>query len=1484
MSRSILGLIGSAIGLLLVTLVSLGGVVGSPIAVHASFTGSLAVARVAHTATLLNDGRVLVAGGVDASFATLASAELFDPNTGLWTAVSSMNVARRYHMAVRLQDGRVLVAGGLNAFLGCQRGAGGSVPPSSAEIFDPSTLAWTVTGSMVVGGGNAGLLLSDGRVLAVAGGTADAELYDPSVGSWTQTAQVANHLGGLLTRLPDGRVFAVGEDSSNNPASELFDPTTNSWSPAAPPPNDHSNGTASLVGGKVLVVGTSRSGTGISDIYDPATNSWSATGNLNVPRYLHTATVLANGTVLVAGGCSPAVGGVLSSLELFDPATGQWTRVGNLSEARMSQTATLLPSGQVLFSGGLNGAQVPTASTELVDSLNLQAVPTSVPGAPGAGYGNIGDRVVTLNWSAPGDDGGAPITGYRLTTFVGAVLQSSVLVPAVGLFPQYVVTGLTDGTAYTFSVAAVNSVGTGPAAPFPGSFTPVAGYPDAPTNVVAVGLDASAQLSWTVPSDNGNAITGYAINSSPDGGFQSCPGSPCTFLHLTNGTSYTFTVVAINSMGWGPPSAPSNAVTPINTNGFPDAPTDVIALGLPNGSVTVSWTAPAANGSPITGYTINWNSFSNLSSGSVSCVGSPCSVTGLTNGTWYTFTVTATNAIGTGLAWLSSTAAPGSVPGVPTNVSATAGNAQATVTWIAPSSDGGPINGYWVNWSNGSQSCMGSPCDITGLTNGTIYTFTVTATNNVGTGPESEPSNAVTPSDVPGAPTVVSATAGYNQATLSWTVPAANGSPITGYTVNWSGGSQPCAGSPCTITGLTNETSYTFTVTATNAKGIGPTSAASNPVTPGPTAPSAPTLVSATAGIAKATLTWTAPAANGSPITGYTVSWSGGSQSCTGSPCDITGLTNGTSYTFTVTATNVEGTGPTSSASNAVTPADVPGAPTAVSATAGNTQATLTWTTPATNGSPITGYTVSWSGGSQPCTGSPCTITGLTNGIAYTFTVTATNSKGTGLASSASIAVTPANVPGAPTAVSATAGNAEATLTWTTPAANGSPITGYTARWSGGSQSCTGSPCTITGLTNGTAYTFTVTATNAVGAGPSSASSNAMTPADVPGAPTFLSATAGNTQATLTWTTPAANGSPITGYTVSWSGGSQSCTGSPCTITGLTNGTSYIFTVTATNAEGTGPTSSASIAVTPADVPGAPTLLSATGGNAEATLTWTAPAANGSSITGYIVSWSGGSQSCTGSPCTITGLTNGTSYPFTVSATNAVGTGPSSVSSNAVTPADAPGAPTFLSATAGNTQATLTWTTPAANGSPITGYTVSWSGGSQPCAGSPCAITGLTNGTSYAFKVTATNAKGTGALSEASNAVTPRPVVPGWVTNVVATGGDGQATVTWSTPADDGGSSIIGYLITPYVDGIPQLPVVVASTCCTKAITGLTNGVTYTFRVAAVNSVGAGANSELSNAVTLTAARQGANASSPAPVPQDRSTAQSSPIPPPPPR
>jgi hypothetical protein len=276
-----------------------------------------------------------------------------------------------------------------------------------------------------------------------------------------------------------------------------------------------------------------------------------------------------------------------------------------------------------------------------------------------------------------------------------------------------------------------------------------------------------------------------------------------------------------------------------------------------------------------------------------------------------------------GITTVSLTVMPPTLPGAPTSVVAVGGNAQATVSFAAPASDGGSA----ITSDPGGLTASGaaSPLTVTGLTNGTPYTFTVTATNAVGTGPASDPSNSVTPVTVPGAPTSAVATRGRNQATVSFVAPASNGgSPILSYTVtsNPQGRTATGSRSPLTVTGLTNGRAYTFTVRATNAVGTGPASDPSNSVTPA-AVPASPTSVVATAGNARATVSFVPPVWDGgSPILSYTVTSSPGGRTATGpaSPLTVTGLTNGTPYTFTVRATNAVGTGAISARSNSVTP------------------------------------------------------------------------------------------------------------------------------------------------------------------------------------------------------------------------------------------------------------------------------------------------------------------------------------------------------------------------------------------------------------------------------------------------------------------------------------------------------------------------------------------------------------------------------------
>ncbi len=281
----------------------------------------------------------------------------------------------------------------------------------------------------------------------------------------------------------------------------------------------------------------------------------------------------------------------------------------------------------------------------------------------------------------------------------------------------------------------------------------------------------------------------------------------------------------------------------------------------------------------------------------------------------------------------------------------------------------------------------------------------------------------------PGAPTNVGAGAGNRQATVSWSIPAANGAPITSFHVTASpGGASTTVGpanTSATVTGLTNGTSYTFTVHATNANGDSPESAPSNPVVPA-TIPDAPTNVGASASNSQARVTWSVPAANGAPITGFHVTASPGGASTTVGPANtsatVTGLTNGTGYTFTVHATNANGDSPESAPSNPVVPATIPDAPTRVRVTAKGHVASVSWSAPAANGSPVSSYVVleyRGTGLAMSLTTGPAThvtVSGLRDGSTYSFGVIARNAVGLGPRSARSASITLVRVDAAPPA------------------------------------------------------------------------------------------------------------------------------------------------------------------------------------------------------------------------------------------------------------------------------------------------------------------------------------------------------------------------------------------------------------------------------------------------------------------------------------
>jgi N-acetylneuraminic acid mutarotase len=283
-------------------------------------TGSMLAGRIGQTATLLSNGMVLVAGGSsdDGQETALESVELYDPVTGAWTATGDMIRARSRHTTTLLSDGRVLVAGGFES----AQGAGGYDRLPSAELYDPVTGSWTATDDMSQArDAHTATLLPDGRVLVAGGGgggrLSSAELYDPVTGTWAATGDMTEpYLGHTATLLLDGTVLVAGGDAPSGPGARA-------WHHA--------------------------------ELYDPVTGTWVATRGMITPRLGHTATLLADGRVLVTGGANPGDTG--SAAELYDPVTGRWQAIGDMIQARSGHTATLLPDGRVLVVGGVGSEQ-----------------------------------------------------------------------------------------------------------------------------------------------------------------------------------------------------------------------------------------------------------------------------------------------------------------------------------------------------------------------------------------------------------------------------------------------------------------------------------------------------------------------------------------------------------------------------------------------------------------------------------------------------------------------------------------------------------------------------------------------------------------------------------------------------------------------------------------------------------------------------------------------------------------------------------------------------------------------------------------------------------------------------------------------------------------------------------------------------------------------------------------------------------------------
>ncbi len=1128
---------------------------------------------------------------------------------------------------------------------------------------------------------------------------------------------------------------------------------------------------------------------------------------------------------------------------------------------RLLDGAVVVPSTVTLSADRLSATLVPVAALDLLTTYtvdvttavtdlvgNALAAPFTsafttwtVPGAPTIDVATPGDQSATVEWTAPPDDGGTPITGFDVSVYdaLGVLVDGlgGTAGPSAGTFD---VTGLVNGTQYQFAVTAVNAAGAGAPSALAGPVTPT-GVPGAPTGVTVTPVDGQpagfdtgrVTVSWTAPDNNGSDITGYTVRYGAGNvvGCSTMTETSCEIGGLFPGQIVSFNVTATNATGDGPASAGVLA-TPRTV---PQAPQSASAVPG-NGSADVSWSAPAfAGGSAVTSYEVRAIAGSGDVipglGGTAGPLATSLTVSGLTNGVGYRFAVVAVNAAGESLPATTTVVTPARVPDAPTGLGVVLGDGAVTVSWVAPVDVGGSaLVGFTVSADPGVASCnttdpTATSCVVTGLTKGSTYTFEVVARNTVGQSvPATIEATVPTP---PAAPVTVSAVPNDGSITVTWTPPTSDGgAPISSYvaTATVGGVFTTCSIAPpattCTITGLTNDVQHLVYAQAVNVAGLSPIDIGSMRQATPVGLPVVTTVTPADGAIAvdpssNVVVTFSRPLDPTSVTTGSvrlldaadvvvasTVTLSANGLSVTLNPAAPLGLL--ADYTVDVSNTVQDLLGrPVTAFSSTFTTWTIPDAPTAVTATPGNESVLVSWTPAFNGGTAITGYQVRaidgsgdvipGLGGTAGPSATSLTITGLTNGEAYQFAVFATNAAGDGPLSAASDPVVPVAVPDPPTVLGVVLGDGAVTVSWLAPVdVGGSALTGFRVTAVPGGASCMvgagATSCVVVGLTKGSTYTFEVVARNAVGGSvPATIDATVPTP---PSAPVTVSAVPDDGSIAVTWSEPVSDGgAPISTYvaTATANGVLTTCSvvapATTCTITGLANGVEHLVYVRAVNVAGLSPTDGDSIQqATPAALPVVTTVTPAD----EATAV--DPSSN------VVVTFS--------RPLDPTSVTTG-SVRLLDAADNAV-TSTVTVSANGLSVTLNPAAPLGL----------------------LADYTVDVSNTVQDLLGRPV-TTFSSNFTTW--------------------------TVPEAPTNTTATPGNESVSVSWTPPASDGGTALTGYQVRA-INGsgevIPGLGGTAGPSATSLTITGLTNAVDYRFVVVAVNAAGESAASDPTGTVT----------------------------------
>ena len=1148
-----------------------------------------------------------------------------------------------------------------------------------------------------------------------------------------------------------------------------------------------------------------------------------------------------------------------------------------------------------------------------IESNTTSVTPIAPPDAPtitiSDSVTSIGDSTATINIS-DNDTNGSTITNYKYSIDNGnnwtdrspASTESSL-----------VLTELENGKTYLIMVKAMSAEGEvegeGEGGDSPSSnalsITP-ASLPYPPTIDGIISGNQSVTINFSDHFNNGSAIATYKHAYSSNGGSTwsdwtlrstGTTESPLVVSGLINGQSYLVKIRAVNGKGI---SSESNLSSPETPAAAPDAPT-LIDVVTGNSSLTINFRANAYNGSAITNYMYSIDNGYNWTECTTPITTSSIEVSELENGTTYSVKLIAMNGVGNSVPSNVISRRMAASPDAPTIIGVTGGDQFVNIAFSVNADNDSPISTYkykyssnsgtsWSDWIQRSTGTTASPIKVIGLSNGETYQFKIRAVNALGDGLISSISSSLMSVGAPAKPTITNVAAGNASVTITFINGSDNGSNITSYQYayltnggsSWSSWIYPSSGTTSIsgttsrsliATNLTNGSMYSLKIRAWNDGGPGAESDKSilvNPILI--SAPSAPTITRILPLNASAKIYFNAGNNNGSAISNYKYFIDGLEIICgITEPILITNLTNGQIYLVKLKAINIMGEGDESNTIQFLLP-ESPLSPTIDRIIGGNKNAMVYFTPGANNGAIITKYAYALDGGMWYTSDAAASATSmliepLINGTEYFITIKAISDKFPGgSAASDALPVTPVAAPDAPVIDTITASNHAATINFTAGAANGSAITNYQYSMDDGytwkflDPSSTISPIVVPELINGHLYFVKLIAINVVNASLES-NMQKVTPCTKPAAPTINDIVRGNKNARINFTPGNNNGSALTKYIyclneeIWWNASDAAASAKSMLVKKLENGTEYSIKIKAVSQQfpGGGDESNSWL-VTPAAAPDAPVIDTITAGNHNATINFTASAANGSAITNYQysmddgVDWKFLDPSSTASPIVVSELINGQQYSVKLIAINDVN---ASSESNmiTITPCTKPAAPFINDIFRGNKNARINFTPGDDNGSDIIKYVYClneepwWNTCDAAASAVSMFIRNLENGSEYSIKIKAVSHEfPEGGIESNSMSVIPAAAPEAPVIDTIIEGNN-AATINFTASAANG-SAITNYKYS-MDNGVNWKFRNPSSTESPIVVYDLSNGQLYSVKLMAINDVNASSESNM---------------------------------------